>query len=406
MAYGVREWLRPRKLVEAVYGCLRIVSESFWRGATLDSVSYVCNKKESTGTVCIPLSKIHNYETIAGSNSAGGVVAKVGGVVAGNTTDRWHINGLPSGIALLGKSADSVNCMLVGQDFVETDNGYTAFKNPAEFGVIKHPALGEPTISFYYAGGEPSSADNRFNISYPGVFNIFVKKIIDSIRLSAFGLGLADGKIAAIASGRNCVLEDSKLLRVWSEGGVTVGQTTGMLLFASTEDTIKYSEGDVIPQGCSLLGGGNPVLYKLQTAPEQQSLQSMLESWSSHIAGSGVLQRAKTEGVSNLWSGKSKQGNVKWFLYSPSKDNPYMDIYKNEMYASYLAEKIRALGGCIARDNSDNKNVKTRVIGCTPKSGDYLHGVAYLDSTETYVLYVQHLTKPEMLVANGDIIIS
>lgn len=246
---GVNKWFHPKPLIEAIDGCVRITAAGFCGSDYLSHQEYKPYGRAKGGHVSIKLTAIRKaYKHYASEQTVADP-----SVVAGDREDAvWRVTGLPAGLVLLGKSPDSIDCLLSGVDFFYADGAYNFKTNPITIGTLtsRH---GEETVDYFYLGGSPAIIDlPQFSFSKYGVQTSGASNLVDSIKSggpAAFG---GVGLLSTAGAGRFATTSSGNIDRVWVEGGCKVGLVANQLIYADKSEKTK-NRGDYLAAGDSLV---------------------------------------------------------------------------------------------------------------------------------------------------------
>lgn len=247
LSSGVLRWVRPRKLVEAVYNSCRIVAEKFNGSSGITNTTYdsTCIRPMYK-IVSVPLGNIHKSTLVAG------IDAVSGSDKAGNDTN-FFVFGLPKGVVAVGKAPDAEMGVLY-KDFVVHGDGYIFKSNPEHLGVVDN-RTGEPTIHFCCVGGEASVKDQpQFKAIYNNTRSSLVINAVDAVTDSALCLaGVSNVPVNATAGVSTIVGNMREISTAWSEGDTNYIEVGGSIYQCPREFRIS------VDSSVEEVGNGVPV---------------------------------------------------------------------------------------------------------------------------------------------------
>ena len=197
---GVLEWVKPKKLVEALQNCCRLVGSPFNKMRAITNTEYSGIGTRDNGVcVSVKMSDICARSTIAGMCS---IEKKI---VAGETHKdnngfSYFITELPEGLVAIGKSPDSTLGLLYS-DFIPHGNGYLFRDNPVKYGTVS-TISGDTEVSFYCVGSKlKAEPQPQFKPLYKGTCTReVIRAVRDRIGNSACLAGISGTAIHAAAS--------------------------------------------------------------------------------------------------------------------------------------------------------------------------------------------------------------
>jgi hypothetical protein len=214
---GVLEWLRPKKLVEAIHNCCRLVAAPFERADALLNTDYDNYGVRGTGScVSIPLSYIVKNALVADRGTSAQEV--LAGTPQKHISYPFFVHGLPEGVVALGKSPDS-EMGLLHKDFIPFKRGYLFSTNPTKLGVID-TKTGDSSISFYYVGGKKKPASQpQHTMIYKNTNDDIVTAAINSDLANSRGLAGVSGLAIHAAAGVSVIKQGTQVTKYpWKEG--------------------------------------------------------------------------------------------------------------------------------------------------------------------------------------------
>lgn len=386
LSSGINKWFHPKPLIDSINGCVRTAASFFCGYDYLTSTEYKPYGRAKEGTISIKLTDIGKaYKHYASERS---VADK--SIVSGEREDGlWRVYGLPVGLVLIGKSPDSVDCLLSGVDFFYSEGAYFFKINPVAFGTLTS-RQGEESVDYFYLGGYPTVSDfPQFNYTKYGVQTQGSDRLVSSVKsggLSAFG---GAGLLSAACTGRYASQESGKLEWVWTEGVCKIGLVANQLLYAGKDEKTRDFGAHIEPGdslmlesphiGAVLLDDGNAswvpgisditsgvvshsevVLEEIHKDP---GTHKFIEDYRPDTANNTIIQPIKVIGGNSLELADVEVAKIDkvWILYgndadSSNKLNPHTGMLSAEV----LCHATRS-GGCIECSN---------IVAVSPGDGD------------------------------------
>ena len=223
LSSGSLRWVRPRRLVEAVYNSCRIVAEKFNGRSGITNTTYdsTCIRPMYK-VVSVSLSNVHKSTLVAG------IDAVSESDTAGNDTN-FFVIGLPKGVVAVGKAPDAEMGVLY-KDFAAHGDGYIFKHNPEYFGVVDN-RTGESAIHFCCVGGEASVKDQpQFKAIYNNTSSSLVINTVDAVTDSALCLAGVSNVPVNAAAGVSTIVGNIGVIRnEWREGDTNYIEVGGSI---------------------------------------------------------------------------------------------------------------------------------------------------------------------------------
>lgn len=224
----IRDVLDPRELVSGVICGCRLAWSCVRRAALLGTPDTPAGIGDDRLVVTIPLANISNFAFAAGDTIPEGT--KIGAVDQGKTY-RFRVVGLPTGLVLIGSSANGKIATVYG-DFIERDGTYFFKSYPTQFGVVNTKSGGSCT--FVCVRSTPGSSVGGmmlYQYNTPDFHINATLRKVDSDGLAVMGNTTTPAYLACGVDRFHNASDEDELLHQWREGGVLLSLTKqGQLL--------------------------------------------------------------------------------------------------------------------------------------------------------------------------------
>lgn len=215
LTLGSLQWLKPRKLIEAINNSCRLVAEVFRGREAVENTTYdwVGVRRQAT-CVTVHRKDIVNTVGVAGTESV------MQGVKAGYEGDRYKffVRGLPEGLIAIGKAPDA-RLGLLYNDFIPYGAGYLFKSNPDTFGTVSVKSA-EESIHFYCVGGViRAKSQPQFRSLYMNTTKEIISRVVNhSINGASQLAGIDNVSIHATAAVDTVMTGDKLETPPWTEG--------------------------------------------------------------------------------------------------------------------------------------------------------------------------------------------
>lgn len=377
LSSGIVKWLHPKPLIDAINGCVRVTSSCFSGCDYLTAQEYKPHGRAKEGHISIKLSNIKKaYKYCAASDIVAGSEIKAGEC----EHSLWRVYGLPRGLVLIGKSPDSLDCLLSGVDFFYS-RGHHIFKvNPLTVGTLT-TRYNEGIVNFFYLGGSPAVVDfPQFNFTKHSVQTSGSDRLVRMVKSGGVAVSGGTGLLSSACTGRFTATEAGKLDRVWEEGGCKIGVVSNSLIYADKDEKTK-SLGDELKPGDGLIQDAQsigevvisgtdvtwvPSINRVSSNPGSHSslvarntykdpgTQKFISEYRPNTANNTIIQTIKIQGGTAAELTEVEVAKIKrtWILYGDDSASCASVLPRAGMMSEELICAALRFGGCISCSNN------------------------------------------------------